>query len=92
MKIKLIYYAQVRRAAAMESETVTAADGIGLAEAVRQAAERHGEAFRTLVLDDAGSIRPVVLVLLNGVPATRGESRALRDGDEISMLSAVAGG
>ncbi len=92
MKVTFKFYAQVRQAAGAESEQVVMDDGADLATALEFAAGRHGEAFRKLVLDEFGVVRPSMLVMVNGVPAPRGGQRQLRDGDEITLRSAVSGG
>lgn len=92
MKISFSYFAQVRQAAGAETEQLDIAAGSDLAAALALAAEKHGDAFRKLVLDDFGVVRPSMLVLVNGVPAQRGGTRQLADGDEVTLLSAVSGG
>jgi len=92
MKITLSYFAQIRQAAGAESEALEVPTGSTPAAAAAAAAARHGPEFRRLVLDDSGSIRPSVLVLVNGVPAPRAGGRPLAEGDALSLLSAVSGG
>ncbi|MCX7804577.1 MAG: MoaD/ThiS family protein [Planctomycetota bacterium] len=92
MKVSLIYFAQLRDAAGTGSETVELPCGADLAAAISDAARRHGEAFRKIALDESGNIRPSLLVTVNGKFAARGAVVALNDGDEISLLSPIAGG
>jgi len=92
MKVTFKYFAQVRQATGTESEQLVLDDGADMAAALSAAAGRHGEAFKKLVLDEFGVVRPSMLVLVNGVPAPRGGQRKLADGDEVTLLSAVSGG
>ena len=92
MRVTFEYFAQVRKAAGTESETVAFDDKTELAAALAQVAGQRGEEFRAIVLDEAGAVRPSLLVVVNGQPAPRGEARELADGDSVSLLSAVAGG
>ncbi len=92
MKISFEYFAQVRKAAGAEREELELAGGTELEAALDSAAGKHGADFRSLVLDDSGSLRPSMIVLVNGQPAPRNEPQKLADGDSISLLSAVAGG
>lgn len=92
MRVVMMYFAQVRQAAGLESETVEVASGARVTETLTAATALHGEGFRALVLDEQGCIRPSLLVLVNGVPVSREARTPLRDGDTISLLSAVAGG
>ena len=92
MKITLSYFAQVRQAAGVETETLDFPDGSDLAAVIAEVAKQHGDELRALVLDDDGSVRPSILLLLNGAPVPRGTSPTLDDGSAVSIFSAVAGG
>lgn len=92
MNVKLTYYAQVREAAGVESETLNLPDGANLSAALAEAVRLHGDEMKTILVDDAGAARPSILVLVNGTPAVRGTNPALHDGSELSVFSAVAGG
>ena len=91
MKIHMNYFAQVRQSAGGENETLDIKGGDTRA-LLALLAERHGDAFRSLVLDEKGDPRPGIILLLNDQPVPRGESKALADGDRISIFSPVAGG
>ena len=92
MKVRFSFFAQVRQAAGAENEELLLADGTDLAAALTEVSARHGPGFRSLVLDQFGVVKPGMLVLVNGVPAQRGGTRILADGDEVTLLSAVSGG
>ena len=92
MKISFEYFAQVRKITGTEKEELDLAEGTELQAALDSAAGKHGEEFRSLVLDDSGRLRPSMIVLINGQAAKRDEARELANGDSISLLSAVAGG
>ncbi len=92
MNVTFSYFAQVRRAAGVESETVELPDGTDLAAAVAKVAGRHGDELKAIVLDEDGGVRPSILLLVDGAPVARGTSPALADGGAVSIFSAVAGG
>jgi len=92
MQVTLEYFAQVRQAAGVESEQVQPADGTDIVTLLTELADRHGEAFRGLVLTEAGAIRPSLVVLVNGHAVSRDEPQPLADGDQITILSPMAGG
>lgn len=92
MQVEFKYFAQVRKAAGVDSEKLACADGTTVEAALAELGNRHGDDFRGLVLDDAGSVRPSIVVLVDGVPAARGKPFPLTDGAEVSILSPVAGG
>ena len=92
MNVGIHYFAQVRRAAGVESETLAVPADAGLGAALDQAVTRHGPEFAALVRDETGRIRSSLIVLVNGVPASSEEASPLKEGDVVSLLSAVAGG
>jgi MoaD family protein len=92
MQVTLNYFAQVRKAVGAESEKLEIADGADVLSAVLKAADEHGEGFRGMLLNEAGEIQPSLLILVNGQPVPHGQKSSLADGDEISILSPVAGG
>jgi len=50
-----------------------------------------GEDFQRLLLNE-GRVRPSVLVLLNDTPIDKAAPPQLRDGDQLTLLPAIAGG
>jgi len=86
------YFAQVRQAAGVESERASFDEGVDIRTALSELSERHGDDFRALVLDQAGAVRPGLLTLVNGQSVPNRQQHRLADGDEISLISAVAGG
>ncbi len=92
MQVTINYFAQVRQAAGVESERLSLDDGVDIQTALAELSERHGDDFRSLVLDQAGAVRPGLLTLVNGQSVPSRQQHPLADGDEISLISAVAGG
>ena len=92
MKVTLNYFGQLRQAARLESEECEVPGGAGLKELVAERATAHGEAFRNIILDEAGEFRPSAMILVNGVGVEKADPPALSDGDAVNLLSAIAGG
>jgi molybdopterin synthase sulfur carrier subunit len=92
MRIQTSYFAQIRQAAGADGAALELNDGATLAQALRAAAERHGDAFRKMLFDDSGRLRPSMILLVNGVPAAGGLETVLTNGDAVSLFSPVAGG
>jgi molybdopterin converting factor small subunit len=88
MKITFSYFAQIRKAAGTESETVSVADGTTVLAALKVV--NHGAEFKGLLFDDSGALRPVILLVVNDIPAA--PDRKLNDGDHVNVFSPVAGG
>ena len=92
MQVTVEYLGQLGHLAGRGEETLEAAEGQGLAALLADAAERHGEEFRAIVLDDAGAPRPSLMVLVNEAPVDKARTPALNDGDRVTLLAAIAGG
>jgi MoaD family protein len=92
MRIQMQYFAQVRQAAGRDEESLGLPDATHIRGLLAFLADRHGAAFRALVLDAAGDSRPGIIVLLNAQPVPRGELQPLSDGDRVAIFSPVAGG
>ena len=88
MKVTFKYYAQIRQRAGTETETVELKDGVAALEALRSL--RHGPEFQGLLFDGQGNLQPTILIVVNGIPANA--EQKLKDGDELSLFSPVAGG
>ena len=88
MKITFTYFAQIRQLAGTESETVEVPDGATAFEALKNV--DHGEAFRALLFDESGELRPVILLIINEVLTAA--DHVLKDGDKVQLFSPVAGG
>jgi len=92
MKITLNYFGQLRQTAGLESETIEPPDSTSLAQLLAERAQRFGPAFNKILLDPNSQPRPSVLIIVNGLTLDRKSPPALHDGDEISLMPAIAGG
>ncbi|MDI6774659.1 MAG: MoaD family protein [Verrucomicrobiota bacterium] len=92
MRVHLNYFAQIRQAAGADTAVVDLADNATVLQAMRAASERHGDAFRKMILDDAGRPQPSLILLVNGAPTAGYLETALKDGDAVSLFSPIAGG
>lgn len=88
MKITMAYHAQIRRAAGVDRETVEIPEGGTALDALR--APGHGNDFQALLFDEQGGLRPVILLMVNDLPAE--PDQALQAGDRVAVFSPVAGG
>ncbi len=65
--------------------------GARLIDAVRSMAEHFGEDAHNLLLDSDDAVRPGLLLVLNDEMVRRPD-RTLKDGDQVTVLSVIAGG
>jgi molybdopterin converting factor small subunit len=92
MKITIAYGAQARAAAGTASECVEVEPGCALRGLLQQLAERHGQSFRDLLLDEAGQPRPSNLAVVGEEMVRWNDPRPLRDGSVVTILSPISGG
>jgi molybdopterin converting factor small subunit len=90
MQVTVHYVAQLRRAATRSSERLEVSAGLTVAELLHRLAELHDAAFRELLLGANDRPRPALLIFVRGEPATVAD--VLREGDEITVLTPMAGG
>jgi molybdopterin converting factor small subunit len=88
MNITFNYYAQIRKAAGVESECVEIVAGATLLDAIKTI--DHGAEFKDLLFNAQGIPHPVILFLVNDGPAA--PDRTLNEGDRVNVFSPVAGG
>ncbi|NOZ20977.1 MAG: MoaD/ThiS family protein [Planctomycetes bacterium] len=92
MKVTFRYFALVRKGAGTEREQVELPDGADARGALATLAQERGGDFQRQILDDSGTVRSNLIVLVNGQTVRQDEQRTLADGDEVSVFSPVAGG
>lgn len=92
MNITITYYGQARILAGTRSETVQVPDNATPLAALRTIAASHGEAFDQLIFSPEGLLKRSVLLAVNGVVPRPGSESCLKNGDEISVQTAIAGG
>ena len=92
MKITINYFGQLRAAANVDFEICQCPQGATIDEVLGNTAMLHGGKFKKIVLDDNDIPRVSVVVLLNGQSIDRENLPALKDNDEINLLTAIAGG
>jgi molybdopterin converting factor small subunit len=92
MKVVVRYLAQLKQAAGRASEAVEVEAPCPAHELVARLAERHGPPLRPLLLTPAGRLQPTVLVFVGDQQVGAGQERLLRDGDELTLLTPIAGG
>jgi molybdopterin converting factor small subunit len=92
MKLKFTLLGQLGQLAGRESLKRTCADNASCEDVLNELAQSHGEAFQSILLTEEGAIRPSVMVLINDHPMDKETTCFLQDGDQITILPAIAGG
>ncbi len=86
------YTAQLRRAAGLALETIELAPGSTLQDIAHQAADRHGDELRKLLLDRGGRLQRSVLVFVGDEQMPPDSPTPLRDGQTITFAAPISGG
>jgi molybdopterin converting factor small subunit len=89
MIVGVRYLAQLKQAAGRAVEQVSIDARCTVAELAGLLAERH-VALRSSLLDAAGQVQPTLLIFVGDEQAEPG--RLLRDGDEVTLMTPIAGG
>ena len=91
MNVTVHYFGQLRNHAGVESESREVASG-DIMELARSLSEADGEDFQRALLADDGSLRPSVMLLVNESPVQKDALPQLKDGDTLTLMTAIAGG
>ncbi len=92
MKIELCYTAQLAMEAGGASETLEVEEGASIDTLIRHLAESRGGKFAKLLLNDEGNPHPTIMRIVNGEQIDRAHAPKLQDGDELMLMSPIAGG
>ena len=92
MKLSLQLYGPLARLARGGAPEREFAERASLVEVLREFLAACEPAACEIVFDGQGRVRPSLLVLVNDAQIARAEEPALKDGDRITLLTAIAGG
>ena len=92
MKVTVTYYGQFRQVAGVEKEAVDIDEGGGIADVAAKLVEKHGEAVQNILLTQDNKVRGNLLVTVNDESIDADNQVPLKDGDEISLHTALSGG
>jgi molybdopterin converting factor small subunit len=91
MNVRVHYLAQLRAATSgVATETVELPPPAAVADLVNRLIERHGEAFRRIVVREDGQPRQPILYFVNDDQAVW--SHSLHADDVVTLLAPMAGG
>ena len=92
MSITIEYMAQVKTAAGVSRDSISATTIHTVSQLLHHCAEMHGEALRKILFDDNGKIRPSLLISVNGKQIFPNDSSKVDDGDDVLVISPMSGG
>ena len=92
MKITVNYFGQLKQIAEKDADSGDYPEQMGLRDVLADLASHYDGKFKNIVLDDAGALRPTLLVSVNNDAVGKGALPALHDGDQINLMPPIAGG
>lgn len=92
MKVNVSYFGQLRDLAGQDAEVCEPDASSDLRTLLTDLADRHGGPFRNAMLDETGGLRRSLLLSVNGAAVVKTALPPLNDGDEITLMSPIAGG
>lgn len=92
MNITIKYFAQVKKEAGAGSETLELEEAIRLQECVKFLSVNKSKAFNEMLYDESGAYRDSVILIINNDQVRYEENPELKAGDELMIMSPIAGG
>jgi molybdopterin converting factor small subunit len=92
ISIRIRYMAQLKQAAGVACEEIELPVPCSVRDLLRLLADRHGAPLRNLLLGEEGSPQPTILVFLRDEQVVPAGEVPLEEGDEVTLLSPMAGG
>lgn len=92
MTVQLEYTAQLKRAAGTAREEIAVQEPATLSAVLANAAARHGEDFRRLLLTADGGPQPSLLLFVADAQVPAGDDPEIRPGDVVTIMSPISGG
>jgi molybdopterin converting factor small subunit len=90
MRVTVHYFAQLKRAAGVASETIVVEPNATLAQLVQLLGTKHSDTFRAMAIDGAGHPQSTLLYAVGDEQADL--DRVLNEGDVVTILAPMAGG
>jgi len=92
MKVKVKYTAQLKKAVGQGEEQVEVDKKSQVKDLLNLLFYQRKEAFENMVFSSDGTFLDAVLLILNGQQIAYESSEILKDGDEVLIMSPIAGG
>ncbi len=92
MKVKVLYWAQIKKAAKTENEVVEVEDSTTPRQLVKKVAEDHGDPLRGFLLEEDGEPRKHLLLIVGDRHVNWDDEEALKDGEELTIMPPISGG
>lgn len=92
MRIKIKYTAQLKKEIGIAEETVETESKTTIENLVIQLNNKHKMAFQNIVFSVEGKFLDAVLLIVNGKQVRYNSGLVLNNGDNLTIMSPIAGG
>lgn len=92
MSVTLNLFGQLRHIADADEVRIDVAEDGTLLSTLKTLTGKYDDTFSAMLFDESGAIRPTMMVLINETTIDKANPSSLQDGDQITLLSAIAGG
>lgn len=90
--IKLKFTAQLKEKTGLAVDQIEITNGEKLQSILKRLADRYGKGFATILFDDTGNFRNSILIAINEYQENYKDNPTLKNGDELILMSPIAGG
>ena len=92
MTVHLEYHAQIRSFIGKSADTLVLAADTTVQQAIHALLQKYGEDVRGFLTTPEGELRPSILLFLGDRQVRWSVPTPLKDGDQLLLLSPIAGG
>ena len=90
--IKVKYTAQLKKAVGKANDLLEIEEELTIEGCLKLLLAKYTEAFTNIVFDENGNYLNAVLLVVNGVQRDFEDATELQNGDELMIMSPIAGG
>ena len=92
MKLSITYFAQLKKEAGKPSEVLEFENEVNLKECINMVSKKYSSQFYEMFFDEHGTYRDAIVLIINSIQVRYAENPNLNDGDELLIMSPIAGG
>lgn len=92
MVVKVKFTAQLKEEAGIGADHIELAEGEKLQTVLKKLSDRYSEKFKNILFGNNGEYLNSNLIVINEFQENYKENPSLKDGDELMIMSPIAGG
>ena len=92
MQIHIKYFAQIKSKAGKSSEIIELENEATLQDCIEKLSKDNDHGINDILFDESGVYRDAVILVINSQQTRYAENPKMNDGDELMIMSPIAGG